>query len=72
MPFTNLSLDDIGRVEQIKTFLIGDLWSRAFSKGEKLTFEQSSAVRQVGIQLYGSDAVFTQQLSSDSDFNKST
>ncbi len=49
MPFTNLSLEDIARVEQIKTFLIGDLWTRAFEKGEKLTFEQSSAVRQVGL-----------------------
>lgn len=60
MPFTNLSLDDIARVEQIKTFLIGDLWTRAFDKGEKLTFEQSSAVREVGLQLYGSDSIFTQ------------
>ena len=37
MPFTKLRQADIDRVEEIKFFLVGDLWERAYVKSETLT-----------------------------------
>ena len=53
MPFTDLSLSEFYRIEEIKNYMIADLWERRFVKDEELAVELNDIVDNFGEQLFG-------------------
>lgn len=58
MPHTFLRLDELARIEVIKTFLIDDLWNKQFVEEIALTKSEQKAVDSVGLKLFGSKNLF--------------
>ena len=50
MPFTRIRFEDFAKVDEIRTFLIQDLW---FKPVENLSNLENEAVVEVGLELFG-------------------
>ena len=50
MPFTRIRFEDFAKVDEIRTFLIQDLW---FKPVENLSNLENEAVVKVGLELFG-------------------
>lgn len=52
--------------------MIADLWKRAFVDNDTdLTVQETDAVLQIGVQVYGTNSIFEKFAASDSDFTES-
>ena len=69
MPYTTLRLEDLARVDEIKTFLIDDLWNKRFEQATPLSLSEQSAVDEVGRLLFGSDLLFDEFKDETTDFS---
>ena len=69
MPYTTLRLEDLARVDEIKTFLIDDLWNKRFEQATALSLSEQSAVDEVGRLLFGSDLLFDEFKDETTDFS---
>ena len=68
MPFTDLSLSEFYRIEEIKNYLIADLWERRFVKDEELAVELNDIVDNFGEQLFGTKQLYQAYTDSDDEF----
>ena len=68
MPFTDLSLSEFYRIEEIKNYMIADLWERRFVKDEELAQELNDIVDNFGEQLFGTKQLYQAYTDSDDEF----
>ena len=70
MPLSDLTLSQFIRIEDIKEFLIFDLWERKFVDDETLSEELNSIVDQFGEQLFGTKQLYSAYASTEEDFGQ--
>lgn len=56
MPYTFVRLEELQKIEEIKQFLIANLWNKKFTEEQTITLStvEEDAVAQVGLALFGS------------------
>ena len=70
MPFTDLSLSEFYRIEEIKNYMIADLWERRFVEDEELAVELNDIVDNFGEQLFGTKQLYQAYTDSDDEFGQ--
>ncbi len=69
MPYTYLRTEEIARVNEIITFLVGDVWNKAISNSNNLNTQESTALTELSnILLDSQNDLLVEYLSSNNDF----
>ena len=69
MPLTSLTAEEFTRIEEIKVYLVDNLWDRAVIFGETLVDEQAIAITELGLQMFGTSELFLVYRSTEDDFD---
>ena len=69
MPFTYLRENEVARVNEIITYLVGDIWTKALSNQNSLNSQESAALTELSnILLDSQNDLIVEYLSSSTDF----
>ena len=73
MPFTYLRVNEVARVNEIITFLVGDIWNKAQSSQNNLNTQESAALTELSnILLNSQNDLIVEYLSSSADFGQAS